>query len=166
MGCKPPVGQSGAVIVDISPIVPCTNISPNCGVNLHLCHTPFVQQRCQQACGICATGKPGQCPAIRPQCPPSSRQNGQAPNGCTSDAQCAGSDKCCYDTCLTHHTCKPPVGQSGAVIVDISPIVPCTNISPNCGVNLHLCHTPFVQQRCQQACGICATGKPGKCPAI
>ncbi|CAL4134592.1 unnamed protein product, partial [Meganyctiphanes norvegica] len=59
--------------------------------------------------GACQpTGKPGQCPPVRPECPPA-RQFIQPPNPCTEDAQCSGSNKCCYDICLTHNTCKPPL---------------------------------------------------------
>ncbi|KAK7078796.1 hypothetical protein SK128_013928 [Halocaridina rubra] len=50
--------------------------------------------------------KPGYCPPIRPVCPGLK----QFPVPCTSDVQCAGLDKCCFDTCLEHHTCKPPIG--------------------------------------------------------
>ncbi|XP_047501231.1 heterogeneous nuclear ribonucleoprotein A3 homolog 2-like [Penaeus chinensis] len=50
--------------------------------------------------------KPGRCPPVRPQCPPV--RTFRPPSTCSSDSSCAGSDKCCYDTCLRHHTCKPP----------------------------------------------------------
>ncbi|KAK4304946.1 hypothetical protein Pmani_023135 [Petrolisthes manimaculis] len=52
--------------------------------------------------------KPGRCPAVRPQCPPV-RSGFRPPATCSSDSKCSGSEKCCFDTCLQHHTCKQPV---------------------------------------------------------
>ncbi|KAK7069147.1 hypothetical protein SK128_007987 [Halocaridina rubra] len=51
--------------------------------------------------------KPGQCPPVRLQCPPV-RYFGP-PIICSNDSKCPGSEKCCYDTCLEHHTCKTPL---------------------------------------------------------
>ncbi|CAL4096649.1 unnamed protein product [Meganyctiphanes norvegica] len=56
-----------------------------------------------------AVTKPGQCPAVRPSCPPT--RFGQPPKPCSSDGGCVGVDKCCFDVCLQHHTCKPPIGR-------------------------------------------------------
>ncbi|XP_063602361.1 uncharacterized protein LOC134778461 [Penaeus indicus] len=50
--------------------------------------------------------KPGRCPAVRPQCP-NTRFGG--PQVCFNDFACAGSDKCCFDTCLRERVCKPIV---------------------------------------------------------
>ncbi|XP_042888360.1 uncharacterized protein LOC122263801 [Penaeus japonicus] len=51
--------------------------------------------------------KPGKCPPVRPQCPPV-RSGFRPPNQCSNDSRCPGYEKCCYDTCLEHHTCKAP----------------------------------------------------------
>nr|XP_027235946.1 keratin, type II cytoskeletal 1-like [Penaeus vannamei] len=51
--------------------------------------------------------KPGSCPPVRPQCPPV-RSGYRPPNQCSNDSKCPGYEKCCYDTCLKHHTCKAP----------------------------------------------------------
>ncbi|XP_069676366.1 uncharacterized protein [Periplaneta americana] len=57
--------------------------------------------------------KSGNCPPIRPMCPgpvggsPPGGRSYEAPPVCNSDYNCAGSDKCCYDQCLMHYTCKP-----------------------------------------------------------
>merc|ERR1712179_69863 len=52
--------------------------------------------------------KPGFCPPVRPSCPPT-RIHGP-PRQCSNDYSCSGRDKCCFDTCLQHHTCKPTQG--------------------------------------------------------
>ncbi|CAL4157250.1 unnamed protein product [Meganyctiphanes norvegica] len=49
--------------------------------------------------------KSGRCPPIRSECP--SVRFG--PVTCLEDAQCPAQDKCCYDTCLEHKVCKPPL---------------------------------------------------------
>merc|ERR1712106_580569 len=80
------------------------------------CQTPSRQYYCceqpGQSLGNGGGGfggnKPGQCPAVRPQCPPV--RNFRPPSQCSSDSRCPGSEKCCYDTCLRHRTCKPPQG--------------------------------------------------------
>ncbi|KAK3880310.1 hypothetical protein Pcinc_015199 [Petrolisthes cinctipes] len=55
---------------------------------------------------ITPTGpKPGTCPPIRPVCPERVHFD---PSVCSHDSICPGTQKCCYDTCLEHHTCKPP----------------------------------------------------------
>lgn len=52
--------------------------------------------------------KAGLCPPVRPSCPPT-RSFGP-PNTCSNDGACGGVDKCCFDTCLQEHICKPPRG--------------------------------------------------------
>ncbi|XP_076051103.1 uncharacterized protein LOC143031311 [Oratosquilla oratoria] len=50
--------------------------------------------------------RPGQCPPVRSVCPLS--DTFQPPNPCFNDDDCYGEqDKCCFDTCLGHKTCKP-----------------------------------------------------------
>ncbi|XP_066968457.1 elastin-like [Macrobrachium rosenbergii] len=53
--------------------------------------------------------RPGYCPPVRPACPPT--RFGGPPITCAHDNDCASfSDKCCFDTCLEHHVCKPAQG--------------------------------------------------------
>ncbi|XP_076040367.1 uncharacterized protein LOC143024884 [Oratosquilla oratoria] len=49
--------------------------------------------------------KPGKCPPKRPECP---HYKFAGPTRCYIDTDCAGRDKCCYDVCLRHNTCKGP----------------------------------------------------------
>merc|ERR1712033_134974 len=75
------------------------------------CRTPQGQAYCCEGANepiSAAITKQGQCPPVRPSCPPT--RFGQPPRQCSSDGGCAGFDKCCFDTCLQHHTCKPPIG--------------------------------------------------------
>ncbi|XP_027238759.1 uncharacterized protein [Penaeus vannamei] len=76
------------------------------------CRTPHGQAYCcenvNQPHSIPGVVKPGQCPPVRPFCPPV-RSFGP-PITCSSDGSCGGVDKCCFDTCLQEHTCKPPLG--------------------------------------------------------
>merc|ERR1712128_123495 len=75
------------------------------------CRTPQGQAYCCESGNEALTAavtKPGQCPPVRPSCPPT--RFGGAPTTCSSDGACRGLDKCCFDTCLQHHTCKPPIG--------------------------------------------------------
>merc|ERR1711970_47057 len=58
------------------------------------------------------TVKPGQCPPVRPQCPPT-RFGFRPPQQCSNDSRCPGAEKCCFDTCLQHHTCKAPISIYG-----------------------------------------------------
>jgi hypothetical protein len=56
--------------------------------------------------------KLGRCPPVRAVCPESNPpfETGSIslhPVVCQSDSQCSGTDKCCYDRCLLHYTCKP-----------------------------------------------------------
>nr|ACU25382.1 crustin 1 [Panulirus japonicus] len=73
------------------------------------CRTPQGQAYCCENAakppGPVGT-KPGSCPIVRPDCPPTRTFLG--PQTCSNDFSCAGSDKCCYDTCLGEHVCKPP----------------------------------------------------------
>ncbi|XP_064120292.1 glycine, alanine and asparagine-rich protein-like [Macrobrachium nipponense] len=55
--------------------------------------------------------KPGQCPPVRPACPPVRSHFGPQP--CNSDGNCSGVDKCCFDICLQQAVCKPPQGGFG-----------------------------------------------------
>merc|ERR1739842_222316 len=75
------------------------------------CRTPQGQAYCCEGGNeplTAAVTKPGQCPPVRPSCPPT--RNFGPPRTCSSDGACGGLDKCCFDTCLQHHTCKPPIG--------------------------------------------------------
>ncbi|XP_071533049.1 uncharacterized protein [Panulirus ornatus] len=73
------------------------------------CRTPQGQAYCcenaSNPSGPVGT-KPGRCPPVRPNCPPV--RNFGGPQTCSNDYSCAGSDKCCYDTCLGEHVCKAP----------------------------------------------------------
>nr|ACU25383.1 crustin 2 [Panulirus japonicus] len=72
------------------------------------CRTPRGQYYCCES-GSRPPGpvgtKPGRCPIVRFDCPPTRFHGG--PQTCSNDYSCAGSDKCCYDTCLGEHVCKP-----------------------------------------------------------
>nr|AGU01540.1 antimicrobial peptide type 1 precursor Ic [Pandalus japonicus] len=46
----------------------------------------------------------GECPKHRPVCPRNGITSG--PALCSHDGYCQDSSKCCFDTCLDHHTCK------------------------------------------------------------
>ncbi|CAL4171739.1 unnamed protein product [Meganyctiphanes norvegica] len=82
----------------------------------YFCQTPQRQYYCCEQPGQSLGGggggfnsvKPGQCPPVRPQCPPT--RGFRPPSQCSSDSRCPGREKCCYDTCLRHQTCKPPQG--------------------------------------------------------
>merc|ERR1711970_341283 len=41
-------------------------------------------------------------------CPPTRNFFGP-PQTCSNDSRCLGVDKCCFDTCLQEHVCKPPL---------------------------------------------------------
>nr|XP_045603709.1 uncharacterized protein LOC123761667 isoform X2 [Procambarus clarkii] len=47
----------------------------------------------------------GTCPPVRPSCTASRSQ----PATCTSDRQCSGGFKCCFDACVQTEVCKAPV---------------------------------------------------------
>merc|ERR1712212_684242 len=73
--------------------------------------TPQGQAYCAEGANeplTAAITKQGQCPPVRPSCPPT--RNFGPPRTCSSDGACPNFDKCCFDTCLQHHTCKPPIG--------------------------------------------------------
>merc|ERR1712055_1213573 len=75
------------------------------------CRTPQGQAYCCEGANepiSAAVTKQGQCPPVRPSCPPT--RGFSPPRTCSSDGACSGFDKCCFDTCLQHHTCKPPIG--------------------------------------------------------
>jgi len=78
------------------------------------CRTPQGQAYCCEGGNEVAslpTVKPGQCPPVRPQCPPT--RNFRPPQQCSNDSRCPGAEKCCFDTCLQHHTCKPTISIYG-----------------------------------------------------
>jgi len=52
----------------------------------------------------------GRCPRPRPSCV--NAFNFGSPQVCSDDSECGFKQKCCYDTCLEHHTCKPVVSGS------------------------------------------------------
>ena len=79
------------------------------------CRTPQGQSYCcesGQDLPSLPTVKPGQCPPVRPQCPPT-RAGFRPPAQCSNDSRCPGAEKCCFDTCLQHHTCKLPTSYYG-----------------------------------------------------
>merc|ERR1712243_350383 len=79
------------------------------------CRTPQGQAYCCEGGNEVAslpTVKPGQCPPVRPQCPPT-RFGFRPPQQCSNDSRCPGREKCCFDTCLQHHTCKAPTSFYG-----------------------------------------------------
>ena len=74
------------------------------------CRTPQGQAYCCEDVNQAQTQvvtKPGVCPPIRPSCPPT---RSFPPASCSNDGSCVGVDKCCFDTCIQQHTCKPPQG--------------------------------------------------------
>merc|ERR1711887_25015 len=76
------------------------------------CRTPQGQTYCCENANQAATVpflKPGRCPPVRPSCPPTRNFFGP-PQTCSNDGRCPGVDKCCFDTCLQEHVCKPPLG--------------------------------------------------------
>ncbi|CAL4190975.1 unnamed protein product [Meganyctiphanes norvegica] len=68
------------------------------------------------------TVKPGSCPAVRPDCPPTRHFIG--PVTCSNDGSCGGTDKCCYDTCLEQHICKPIVATTTTSTTTITVTLP------------------------------------------
>ncbi|XP_050726117.1 uncharacterized protein LOC127003452 [Eriocheir sinensis] len=79
----------------------------------HWCRTPQNQAYCcedaREVPSLVGVVKPGRCPPVRPVCPPT-RSFQQPPATCSNDGRCGGFDKCCFDTCLQEHVCKPPFG--------------------------------------------------------
>ncbi|XP_076043521.1 uncharacterized protein LOC143026650 [Oratosquilla oratoria] len=74
------------------------------------CRTPFGAVYCCKHPGQgnpFPNVNPGNCPPVRPQCPPT--RSHQAPQTCAHDGDCGRWNKCCYDTCLGEHVCKPPI---------------------------------------------------------
>merc|ERR1712183_1027397 len=79
------------------------------------CRTPQGQAYCCEGGNQPAAPvgvKPGRCPPVRPNCPPV-RNFGGPPQTCSNDYRCHGNNKCCFDTCLQEHVCKPPTGGFG-----------------------------------------------------
>ncbi|XP_063593863.1 keratin, type I cytoskeletal 9-like [Penaeus indicus] len=56
---------------------------------------------------------PGSCPAVRPLCPGT---RGLPPKTCSNDGSCGWADKCCFDSCLKLHVCKPALKWMNASI--------------------------------------------------
>ncbi|XP_064116424.1 PE-PGRS family protein PE_PGRS16-like [Macrobrachium nipponense] len=87
-------------------------VPPSTSTCRYWCRTPQGQVYCcenaNQPQSFVGIVKPGQCPPVRPACPPF-RSFGP-PITCSSDGACGGIDKCCYDVCLEEHVCKPPLG--------------------------------------------------------
>ncbi|KAJ8679252.1 hypothetical protein QAD02_015039 [Eretmocerus hayati] len=54
------------------------------------------------------TAVTGGCPKIRPSCPRGSSWL-KPPASCGEDGDCSSGEKCCFDVCLDHKTCKPAV---------------------------------------------------------
>ncbi|XP_069993245.1 uncharacterized protein [Penaeus vannamei] len=71
------------------------------------CRTPLNQYYCcgntGQSSNLVAVHR-GRCPQVRPYCP--GTRDGP-PRPCSNDGDCSWLDKCCYDTCLGQHVCKP-----------------------------------------------------------
>ncbi|XP_064115798.1 elastin-like [Macrobrachium nipponense] len=115
-GVSPLVGGVSPLVGSVSPVVGI--LSPGVGavappsVCRYWCRTPQGQAYCcenvLQPQSLVGVVKPGQCPPARPVCPPV--RNFQPPATCSNDGACGGVDKCCYDTCLEEHVCKPPFG--------------------------------------------------------
>jgi len=57
----------------------------------------------------------GSCPTFREVCPAHAQSFDEGASGarrppsqvCAQDGQCRKTEKCCYDSCLEHHACKP-----------------------------------------------------------
>ncbi|CAL4070575.1 unnamed protein product, partial [Meganyctiphanes norvegica] len=84
---------------------------PATGGCRYWCRTPQGQSYCCENSNqstLLPFTKPGQCPPVRPSCPPT--RFGGPPRTCSNDSRCPGVDKCCFDTCLQEHVCKPPLG--------------------------------------------------------
>nr|UCR17160.1 crustin 164 [Rimicaris sp.] len=62
----------------------------------------------------------GFCPQYAAECPHT--RGFAAPQVCPFDGFCQRTSKCCYDTCLDHHTCKPSRPFSPQPVID--PILP------------------------------------------
>ncbi|XP_069993244.1 dnaJ homolog subfamily C member 7 homolog [Penaeus vannamei] len=71
------------------------------------CRTPYNQYYCCENSNQGPSNvavHPGRCPHVRPTCPD---VRSLAPRSCSSDGGCGWQEKCCFDTCLGHHVCKP-----------------------------------------------------------
>ncbi|CAL4150860.1 unnamed protein product, partial [Meganyctiphanes norvegica] len=100
--CKPPFSFAG-----VNPAVTASG-SASCR---RWCRTPQGQAYCCESSNeplTPAVTKPGRCHPVLPACPPI--RGFAPPRQCSSDGACPGVDKCCFDNCLQHHTCKPPLG--------------------------------------------------------
>ena len=71
------------------------------------CRTPLGQYYCCENSKQSPSNvgvKSGFCPPVRPACPPT---RFGPPKTCSNDYSCRGTKKCCFDTCLQQHVCKP-----------------------------------------------------------
>ncbi|KAG0722485.1 hypothetical protein GWK47_044400 [Chionoecetes opilio] len=112
--------QAVAVVVLVACVAPAylQNAPASCS---YWCRTPEGQSYCCKdvhdpvpAEQSRPTVKGGRCPVVRDVCPPT-RFFGP-PTTCAHDGDCGYTDKCCFDRCLGHHTCKPPLyGGHGGV---------------------------------------------------
>merc|ERR1712179_101162 len=123
-------GVTGGIVGGVNPVVAGVNtgfggvnsgygvgggLGSSSGSCRYWCRTPQGQAYCCEGGNEVAslpTLKPGQCPPVRPQCPPT-RLGFRPPQQCSNDSRCPGVEKCCFDTCLQHHTCKAPISIYG-----------------------------------------------------
>merc|ERR1712002_274288 len=103
-------GSSGGGAAGFNPGIGGIRPPPRPASCRYWCRTPQGQAYCCEDGArppSVVTVKPGRCPPVRPTCPPV-RNFGGPPQTCSNDGSCAGYDKCCFDTCLQEHVCKPP----------------------------------------------------------
>ncbi|CAL4114881.1 unnamed protein product [Meganyctiphanes norvegica] len=108
-------GIGGLGVVGIGGVGVGGSYGSSSGSCRYWCRTPQGQAYCCEDGNEVAslpTVKPGQCPPVRPQCPPT-RAGFRPPQQCSNDSRCPGTEKCCFDTCLQHHTCKAPLSTYG-----------------------------------------------------
>ena len=109
-----PGGVPGGVpgVPGLAPGVGAVQVAPASSSSCRFwCKTPQGQAYCCENANEAQTAvftKGGHCPPVRPTCP--LRSFSGPPKTCSNDGACAGVDKCCFDTCLEEHVCKPPHG--------------------------------------------------------
>ncbi|XP_068217655.1 uncharacterized protein [Palaemon carinicauda] len=79
---------------------------------VHWCTNPITNSKycCNDGTGIQhpIEDRLGECPEHRQFCPRDGVTSG--PALCAHDGYCSNPEsKCCWDTCLQHHTCKPAI---------------------------------------------------------